>query len=170
MKNLSIAVKRFGLILSLAVLCQTNSFATIPGVTGTSFNLTASSANIPTPDGNSVHMWGYGVSGSAMQYPGPTLIVNEGDAITINLTNGNIPKLIAFVNRADTHISVRESDQTEEALNMIDSLKVLHYRICQRTMFRRTLSEGLSIFELAPASKSAGEFERFARALYPELT
>lgn len=97
MKYLSIAIKRFGLILSLAVLCQANSFATIPGVTGTTFNLTTSTANIPTPDGNSVHMWGYSISGSVMQYPGPTMIVNEGDTITVNLTNGNIPMPVSIL-------------------------------------------------------------------------
>lgn len=80
------------------------------------------------------------------------------------------PELVAFINRADTHHSVRESDEAEEALQRIDHIKVLPHRLCQRTNFRRTLSEGLSIFELSRRSKSAIEFENFANALYPHLT
>ena len=79
------------------------------------------------------------------------------------------PELIAFVNRADTHVAIRESDEAEEALNMLGALKVLSERICQRTLFRRTLSEGMSIFELSRRSKSTQEFEQFALSLYPEL-
>jgi chromosome partitioning protein len=80
------------------------------------------------------------------------------------------PELIAFINRADTHCSVRESDEAEEALKMLGNIRVLSYRLCQRMNYRRTLSEGLSIFELAKHSKGAEEFELFAQALYPDLT
>jgi len=79
------------------------------------------------------------------------------------------PELLAFINRADTHHSVTESDEAEEALNMLGTLKVIPTRLCQRTNFRRALSEGLSIFELSGKSKSADEFEQFAQALYPGL-
>ena len=81
----------------------------------------------------------------------------------------NRPELIAFINRADTHCSVTESDEAEQALSMLDSVRVLPMRICQRTSFRRALSEGLSIFELSGRSKSAKEFDQFAHALYPDL-
>ena len=80
------------------------------------------------------------------------------------------PELIAFINRADTHHAVRESDEAEEALGMLGKFRVLPNRLCQRTNFRRTFSEGLSIFELSEKSKSAKEFEQFAHALYPSLT
>jgi len=83
--------------------------------------------------------------------------------------SGDHPELIAFINRADTHHAVRESDEAEEALITLEKFKVIPERLCQRTNFRRTLSEGLSIFELAEKSKSAEEFERFANALYPSL-
>lgn len=79
------------------------------------------------------------------------------------------PELIAFINRADTHHSVTESDEAEEALTMLGILKVIPKRLCQRTNFRRALSEGLSIFELSGKSKSAEEFDQFALALYPNL-
>ena len=89
--------------------------------------------------------------------------------IVDEVTNDKMPELIAFVNRADTHRAVRESDEAEEALNMLNKLTVLPHRLCQRTSFRRSLSEGLSIFELESKSKSAEEFEKFAQALHPEL-
>jgi FtsP/CotA-like multicopper oxidase with cupredoxin domain len=59
----------------------------IPGITGPGFNLTTGTGNITTGDGNSVYMWMYGVQGGTVQYPGPTLIVNQGDVVTISLTN-----------------------------------------------------------------------------------
>lgn len=79
------------------------------------------------------------------------------------------PELIAFINRADTHHAVIESDQAEDALKTIGLLNVLPHRLCQRMSYRRTLSEGLSIFELSKKSKGAKEFDRFAQALYPDL-
>ena len=71
----------------LIVLTSSASYAVVNGVTGTTFNMTAKSALITTPDGDSVLMWGYALNGGPMQYPGPTLIVNQGDTVTINLAN-----------------------------------------------------------------------------------
>ena len=81
-----------------------------------------------------------------------------------------IPDLITFINRADTHRAIRESDEAEEALKMLDKVDILPGRLCQRTSYRRSLSEGLSVFELAGKSKSAEEFNLFADTLYPGLT
>lgn len=78
-------------------------------------------------------------------------------------------QLMAFVNRADTHYGVRESDETEEALRTLGDLEVLAQRLCQRTIYRRSFSEGLAVFEIWGGSKGADEFEAFAAALYPEL-
>ena len=80
------------------------------------------------------------------------------------------PDLIAFINRADTHRSIRESDEAEEALGALDNVDMLPNRLCQRTNYRRSLSEGLSVFELSKNSKSTEEFIRFADTLYPGLT
>jgi FtsP/CotA-like multicopper oxidase with cupredoxin domain len=97
------AFKRAFLTILIFAGCTANSVAAINGVTGnravgaTTFNLVTSFANIPTPDGNSVHMWGYSVAGSPMQYPGPTLIVNQGDVVTVNLTNTNIPMPVSIL-------------------------------------------------------------------------
>jgi FtsP/CotA-like multicopper oxidase with cupredoxin domain len=68
----------------------------IPGVTGPAFSLTTGKGHITTGDGNSVYMWMYGVQGGTAQYPGPTLIVNQGDAVTINLTN-TLPVPVSLV-------------------------------------------------------------------------
>lgn len=89
--------------------------------------------------------------------------------IVDEVANNKMPELIAFVNRADTHRAVRESDEAEEALKMLGKLNVLPQRLCQRTSFRRSLSEGLSIAELDPKGKSAEEFELFAQALHSEI-
>ena len=70
--------------------------AHISGITGTTFNLTASPAHISTADGGSVLVWGYGVQGGVAQYPGPTLIEKQGDTITVNLTN-NLPEVASIV-------------------------------------------------------------------------
>lgn len=61
--------------------------AKIHGIKGTTFNLTAKTGSIYTPEGGVYLMWGYAEDPNEMQYPGPTLIVNQGDTITVNLTN-----------------------------------------------------------------------------------
>ncbi|MFV2055149.1 MAG: multicopper oxidase domain-containing protein [Thiohalomonadales bacterium] len=66
--------------------------AVIPGLFNSSagasaFNLDVSAGSIPTPDGDTVLVWGYSVENQPMQYPGPTLIVNQGDVVTITLRN-----------------------------------------------------------------------------------
>lgn len=79
------------------------------------------------------------------------------------------PTILAFINRADTHISVRETQEAEEALASLPGVEVLKGRLGQRTMFRRSFSEGLGVFELEPSGKAAYEFARLAALLYPEL-
>ena len=78
------------------------AFAAAPGITGTTFNLTAQTAFLNQPDGSGVYAWGYGCASApsgfaptmpnqncpSMQVPGPTLIVTEGQTVTVNLTNG----------------------------------------------------------------------------------
>ena len=71
----------------LLVLIPAAAQATIDGVTGTSFDFTAKADHLSTGDGGSVYFWGYALPGKRAQYPGPTLIVNQGDTITITLHN-----------------------------------------------------------------------------------
>jgi FtsP/CotA-like multicopper oxidase with cupredoxin domain len=90
----------------LALLYSINAHAAAPGITGTNFDLSAEANRISQPDGASIYAWGYGcrtapsgfspatVAGAncpSMQVPGPTLIVRQGDRITVTLTN-NLPE------------------------------------------------------------------------------
>jgi hypothetical protein len=80
-------IKTLLLIPALLVISQMAA-AEIQGLTGTTFNLTAKASHISTGDGNSILVWGFADDSTGqMQYPGPTLIVNEGDDITITLSN-----------------------------------------------------------------------------------
>ena len=92
--------------LSLAAITMqltASAYAAVPGITGTTFNLIAQDAYLNQPDGAAVYAWGYGCNGApsgflpaaiggatcpTMQVPGLTLIVTEGQTVTINLTNG----------------------------------------------------------------------------------
>jgi manganese oxidase len=78
------------LFAATLLLAAAAARADVTGITGSSFNLTASAGHVSTPDGASVYSWGYG-TGGAMQYPGPTLIVNQGDVIAVTLTNALPP-------------------------------------------------------------------------------
>jgi FtsP/CotA-like multicopper oxidase with cupredoxin domain len=108
MKRLSLTTLAIG-----AAVLSGAALGAIPGIQPTAGSsgapdtiaLTASAATISQPDGASVYSWGYGcTTGSApvikgytgagpaascplMQVPGPTLIVTEGHAVTVTLTN-----------------------------------------------------------------------------------
>lgn len=59
-----------------------------PGTSHTqTFVLTARTGHITAPDGNTIFMWGFGLGKGDLQYPGPTLCVNEGDTVRIVLRN-----------------------------------------------------------------------------------
>lgn len=78
-------------VLSAAfmILLTVNAAAMIDGIMGTTFNLKATTGHISTPDGGSYLIWGYANdAGMGMaQYPGPTLIVNQGATVRVKLTN-----------------------------------------------------------------------------------
>jgi hypothetical protein len=99
--------KRRGLVLAvgglLAALPLASARAAVPGITGPQFNLVASADYVSQPDGAMIYSWGYGCDGApggfapfpgtcpAMQLPGPTLIVREGDTVTVVLRNALPP-------------------------------------------------------------------------------
>src|SRR5262245_55884313 len=65
------------------------------------FNLVAKTGHIETPDGNSVFMWSYANADApdngAFQSPGPVLCANQGETVTVNLTNSlSEPSSIIF--------------------------------------------------------------------------
>jgi FtsP/CotA-like multicopper oxidase with cupredoxin domain len=93
---------------ALVALSVVNVQAAAPGIahrtgaTSSSFNLTAAAGFISQPDGASIYSWGYGCTNGAentflptmanancpqMQVPAPTLIVTEGDTVTVTVTN-----------------------------------------------------------------------------------
>jgi FtsP/CotA-like multicopper oxidase with cupredoxin domain len=93
--------------VAAAFLLTATAYAAAPGITGPSFNLTAQPAYITQPDGAAIYSWGYGCDGTptgfappaalmpqakcnSMQVPGPTLIVTEGQTVTVTLKN-NLP-------------------------------------------------------------------------------
>jgi FtsP/CotA-like multicopper oxidase with cupredoxin domain len=94
-------------MLALVLLLPMRALAAAPGITGPTFKLTAQTAFLNQPDGSTVYSWGYGCNGApagwapaaiappstgcpTMQIPGPTLIVTEGQTVTVSLTN-NLP-------------------------------------------------------------------------------
>src|SRR6267378_114954 len=108
--NMKKAISKTQLLLAamvaMALLLTAPAHAATPGITGTTFNLTAQAAFLSQPDGQSVYSWGYGCatgfaptfapaalssgSCSSMQVPGPTLIVTAGQTVTVTLAN-NLP-------------------------------------------------------------------------------
>ena len=92
-----------------------------------------------------------------------------GPDLEANRVNGS-QKTLAFVNRADTNKSIRETHETESALKMLPGIDVvLPHRLRMRTSFRRSLSEGLTVFEMWPRGKAAEELRTLAAALYPDI-
>jgi len=106
MKHASNRACTLSLLLPLvaAMGWMASAHAAVPGIAGKSFNLVATEAYTSQPDGASIYSWGYGcASGSSptfapaalaagatcptMQSPGPTMIVNEGDTISVTLTD-----------------------------------------------------------------------------------
>ncbi len=97
------------LAAAAALLAATAADAAAPGITGgtgatATFNLTATDSFISQPDGQMLYSWGYGCKGAPagyapaaiqppvafctnMQIPGPTLVVTEGQTVTVTLSN-----------------------------------------------------------------------------------
>jgi chromosome partitioning protein len=74
-------------------------------------------------------------------------------------------EVLGFINRADTHIGVRETGEAEQALHMLQGIKAMDIRLYQRTAYRRSFSEGLGVFELDPMGKASKEMKRLATLL-----
>jgi len=112
------------LIAALMLAMSPSAQAVIEGVTGPTFELEAKPGYISTADGNSQYMWGFanaGVSPVTMQYPGPTLIVNQGDTVTVNLSNAlPVPVSIMFPGQSNVVTSANPGSApgeiTQEAL------------------------------------------------------
>jgi FtsP/CotA-like multicopper oxidase with cupredoxin domain len=110
--------KKPGRFISLLIVGLAGVFSTplsyavhdIRGITGPTFNLYAYPFNMNLPEGTSLYMWGFGdmdagqtathaqgVGYALPQYPAPTLIVTEGDPVTISMTNYGVPDPVSIV-------------------------------------------------------------------------
>ena len=72
------------------LLSASEATARVDGLVGKSFNLVTRAGHISTADGMSPLFWGFAnadAPGLRPQYPGPTLIVNQGDTVTVTLKN-----------------------------------------------------------------------------------
>ncbi len=78
-------------------------------------------------------------------------------------------EIVGFINRGDTHHAVRETNETAAALISLPEIRFLKSRLSQRTVFRRSFSEGLAVFELEPRGKGAREFYALVAGLFPQL-
>ena len=102
-KHISISKLLPALVTAVILLLATTAFAAAPGIASTAFNITASPDYISQPDGAMIYSWGYGCTNTTgitmnpampnancplMQVPGPTMVVTEGVAFTVTLTNG----------------------------------------------------------------------------------
>ncbi|MEZ6000418.1 multicopper oxidase domain-containing protein [Hyphomonas sp.] len=89
-----ISISKAALAVSAVALGVTGgAFAGVPGYVdptpgSANFDLTVDAGYISAADGSVIYMWGlHTPDRSLMQYPAPTLIVNEGDEVSITLTN-----------------------------------------------------------------------------------
>ena len=107
---------------ALVSLTTPPAHATVDGTTGTTFSLVAEAGSINAADGNVIYMWGYGLgttSAAQMFYPGPTLIVNEGDTVTITLTNTlDEPVSIVFPGQAGVTASTASGTTSQGQLTL----------------------------------------------------
>jgi len=80
---------RTAVLAVFAAIGTTGAGAEVLGVSdpSSSFALTAKADRISTPEGGSFLFWGFDSGAGRPQYPGPTLIVNQGDTVTISVTN-----------------------------------------------------------------------------------
>ena len=97
MRKFKLNGKKIAALLMLPLsFAVTNSQAAIEGIAGTlsagvrTFNLEVKQVSIQTPDGDSFKIWGYGEVGGTVQYPGPTLIAQQGETVNVTLVN-NLP-------------------------------------------------------------------------------
>ena len=117
--NMKTVISKRQLLLTMmaavTLLLTPTAFGAVPGINGTStpgtFALTAQDGYLNQPDGSSVYSWGYGCATAppaasflpqpggnnlagancpTMQIPGPSMIVTEGQTVTVTLTN-NLP-------------------------------------------------------------------------------
>lgn len=103
MANMTRGILTFFTALAvLPGLLPNQALATVDGINGPGFTLVARPGLISTGDGQSLLGWGYANGNGLMQYPGPTMIVNQGETVTVTLTNElAVPVSILFPGQAN---------------------------------------------------------------------
>lgn len=86
-----------------------------------------------------------------------------------NIVGNHNLDILGFINRGDTHLAVRETNEAAAALVSLQGIRFIKPRLSQRTVYRRSFSEGLAVFELEPRGKAARELHSLIAALYPRL-
>ena len=79
---------------------------------------------------------------------------------------GRAVEVIGFMNRSDTHHGVRETEEAYAAMQTLPGIRMLESRLYQRTIYRRSFSEGLAVFELDSRSKARQELDALGNELY----
>jgi hypothetical protein len=95
----------------------------ISAATGATITFTAGAGEISTPDGGSIHFWGYETPGpkhkKVPQYPGPTLILQESDTQVTIILKSELPfgqcTSIVFPGHAVTASGGRPGSITRES-------------------------------------------------------
>lgn len=106
MSRSSSAVRCRMAMVALAGLCAASPVrAEIPGVTGTSFTLTAKADRITTPDGGSIYFWGFSSGSGRAQYPAPTLKIAKDATVTVTVVNQLPPQFNQRVSLAVAGLS-----------------------------------------------------------------
>ena len=97
----------------VGIVCTTS-----PG-TDPTFDMTTDADYINLPDGNTAYMYGYKIVGTQFQHPSPVLCVNQGDTVTINLTN-TLPRDVSMVFPGQTDVSANGAPATPQFSNPAD--------------------------------------------------
>ena len=109
------------LTASLLLICAVQAHAMVNGVQGPNFNFTATSGFLSIPEGNSILFWGFANDGGTVQYPGPTMLVTEGDVVTVTLTNElDMPVSILFPGQTGV-VAAEVSAPTTEGLMALEA-------------------------------------------------
>jgi len=74
--------------------------------------------------------------------------------------------VMVVINKADTNQQIRETQETEEAMNHVKGISLAPTSLGYRVVMRRSLTEGLGAAEWAPRSKAAEEIDHLARAVF----
>ncbi|MDQ1257229.1 MAG: hypothetical protein QG656_1832, partial [Candidatus Hydrogenedentes bacterium] len=110
------------LMTAALALFAASAWAAVDGVTGTNFTFTAKPGYISTPEGGRLLIWGYANGNGTVQYPGPTLIVNQGDTITVTLTNAlDVPEPVSIVFPGQAVTAVEVAAPTAQGLLALEA-------------------------------------------------